>query len=381
MKKFLIAMAALMTLAFIGCEKEEEPATDALTGTTWTSSYGGTPLAVSFNAGGIVTLNMGSETYTGTYTYNAPNVAIQMPIDGRNVAFTGTYSNGTLNISSSEYGSFVFTQTGGTVPDESGDDGEDGDDGKSDDEGEPGDDNESENPAQGPAAGVKLVKQVIGKLTDNGETRTIIYKAEYDEQNRMVKVTEEEGGYTGTVLFSYSGNEITVSVRDLTFILTLNDNGYITKGVCKEYEDGEAEFYYDNDGRIIKGVGNYQSEIETYTYDWSDGNLVRKLADGYIDRELTYDESKTLVPTNVNFATVSESIEVFFIDEARATLLLDIWGKQCKSPLKQVVYGGSYVENYSYEFYEDGVVSKITLTHNDIADRTTSSHSYEFTYF
>ena len=362
MKKLLIAMAALMTLAFVGCEKEEEPATDALTGTTWASSYGGTPLAVSFNAGGIVTLNMGSETYTGTYTYNAPNVAIQMPIDGRNVAFTGTYSNGALNISSSEYGSFVFTQTGGPSPDESGDDGGSG------------------GSIQGPAAGVKLVKQVIGTLTDNGETRTIIYKAEYDEQNRMVKVTEEEDGYTGTVLFSYSGNEITVNVRDLTFILTLNDDGYITRGICKEYEGGEAAFYYDNDGRIIKGVGSYQSEIETYTYDWNNGNLVRKLKERYIERELTYDESKTLVPTNVNFATVSESIEVFFIEEARATLLLDIWGKQCKSPLKQVVYGGSYVENYSYEFYEDGVVSKITLTHRDIVDQITSSHSYEFTY-
>ena len=59
--------------------------------------------------------------------------------------------------------------------------------------------------------------------------------------------------------------------------------------------------------------------------------------------------------------------------------MLDIWGKQCKSPLKQVV-GGSYVDNYSYEYYEDGTVSKITITGN-YDDRITYSDSYEFIYF
>ena len=362
-------MAALMTLAFVGCEKEEEPATDALTGTTWTSSYGGTPLAVSFNAGGIVTLNMGSETYTGTYTYNAPNVAIQMPIDGRNVTFTGTYSNGALNISSSEYGSFVFTQTGGPSPDESDDD-------------EP----------QGPAAGVKLVKQVIRKLAeDNGETSTV-YKVEYDEQNRIVKVTEEEDEYTATALYSYSGNEITVIYRGATCILTLNDDGYITKGICKDKEDLDVTYYYDNDGCIIKGVSREGSSYEdlhviTHTYDWSNGNLVREYMEeqigGQIEEKyeikLTYDESKTLVPVNANFATVVTALQFCYARPFGGTIVLDIWGKQCKSPLKQVV-GHSYVDNYSYEYYEDGTVSKITITGN-YDGRITYSDSYEFTYF
>ena len=361
MKKLLIAMAALMTLAFVGCEKEEEPATDALTGTTWASSYGSTPLTVSFNAGGIVTLNMGSETYTGTYTYNAPNVAIQMPIDGQNVTFTGTYSNGALNISSSEYGSFVFTQTGGPSPDGSGDDGESG------------------GSIQGPAAGVKLVKQMTDTETYNGSSWTVTYNIEYDEQNRMVKVTAEGDENIDPVLFSYSGNEITVKEEDMTFVLTLNKDGYITKEICKEYEGGEVTFSYDSDGCMTNGTGSYKSKSESYSYDWHNGNLVTERKGGYVERELTYDESKTLVPTNVNFATVSETIDVFFL-EGTAPRLLDIWGKQCKSPLKQIVYDSSYVENYSYEFYEDGTVSKITITGNDV-DPITYSSSYEFTYF
>lgn len=371
MKKLLIAMAALMTLAFVGCEKEAEPAADALAGTTWESSYGGTPLTVSFNAGGVVTLNMGSETYTGTYTYKAPDVTIQMPIDGRNETFTGTCSNGVLNISSSEYGSFVFTQTGGPSPDESDDD-------------EP----------QGPAADVKLVKQVINTTTHNdGETSTIIYKAEYDEHNRIVKVTEEEDDdYSDIALFSYSGNEITSRYRGATCILTLNDDGYITKGICKEKEDLDVTYYYDNDGRIIKGVVCEGSSYEdlcviTHTYDWSNGNLVREYIEEQIggqiedkyEIKLTYDESKTLVPVNSNFATVVTTLEFCYAKPFGGTMMLDIWGKQCKSPLKQVI-DGSYVENYSYEYYEDGTVSKITITGN-YDGRITYSDSYEFIYF
>ena len=123
MKKLLIALAALMTLAFVGCEKENpQPDGDALAGTTWTSLYNGSPVTVAFEKGGIVTMSTDSEvftrayTYTGTYTYNAPHLTIQMQIDGQTETFTGTYSNGVLRISGS-MGTIEFTQTSGPSPD------------------------------------------------------------------------------------------------------------------------------------------------------------------------------------------------------------------------------------------------------------------------
>ena len=124
MKKLLIALAALMTLAFTGCDKENPlPDGDALAGTTWTSLYNGSPVTVAFEKGGIVTISADSElftrayVYTGTYTYDAPNITIQMQIDGKTETFTGTYSNGVLRISGS-MGTIEFIQTAGPSPDD-----------------------------------------------------------------------------------------------------------------------------------------------------------------------------------------------------------------------------------------------------------------------
>ena len=339
MKKLLIAMAALMTLAFVGCEKEEEPATDALTGTTWASSYGGTPLAVSFNAGGIVTLNMGSETYTGTYTYNAPNVAIQMPIDGRNVAFTGTYSNGALNISSSEYGSFVFTQTGGPSPDGS---------------------DEADNPDNQPE--MKYVKRIKETYTSDLGTEVGYAELEYDDQKRVVKVREyNEAGYGHDYTFSYNGNRLTVhKAYGEEYTAVLDSNGNIVSIDNWEY------YAYDENGYLIHRHDVHENE----TFTWNDGNLVvydAVYADDTESRTIafTYDESLTFVPTNLN------------LFHTRATYIIDHddywlvqyggwWGKQSKNiPIKIEVTrknendSRTFTEEFGCELNEDGSVSKI----------------------
>ena len=347
MKKLLIAMAALMTLAFIGCEKEEEPATDALTGTTWESSYGGTPLAVSFNAGGIVTLNMGSETYTGTYTYKAPNVAIQMPIDGRNVAFTGTYSNGTLNISSSEYGSFVFTQTGGPSPD------------GSDEADNP--DNQSE---------MKYVKQVTLTVKySDADSYTKTYTAEYDNNNRMVKIYEDS--YWGGT-FTYADNMILVEEPGQTnqkYILELNGDGYVSR-----LADDDGKIYIGHtyeDGYLVKREGDGQTE----TYTWQNGNMVAAAYSGRNNYsiQLKYDESKTLVPMNINVLYLFDIIRPIY-DDYESVVCLDVWGRQSKSPLKQAAYGGEAAAVFTYEYYGDGSVAKINIDSN--GEQVTAKFAY-----
>ena len=338
MKKLLIAMAALMTLAFVGCEKEEETATDALTGTTWESSYEGIPLSVSFSAGGIVTLSMGSETYTGTYVYSNSNVTIQIPIDGRNETFTGTYSNGSLYIAG-DLGSFVFTQTGGPSPDES------------------GDDSESDDSIQGPAAGVKLVKQI--KITEQGETDVMEF--EYDAQNRVSKIAfnyGDEDVYSFT--FSYSGNKLVIrNDKDGSKESEIQ----ISDGYIKSI-DSSVFFEYDNNGYMTQLRDNYGND----TYTWSNGNLT-SIASKYDDYTqtitITYNESMVLVPTNMHLLHL---FAIYTYEDDLWLTAYEVWGKQCKNlPEKLEVNdndGYSATFAFDYEFNNDGSIAKMVMTNN-----------------
>ena len=335
MKNFFLVMAVMMMLAFIGCGKDGEPAADALSGTTWASSYGGTPLAVSFNAGGIVILNMGSETYTGTYTYNNSNVAIQMSIDGRNVTFTGTYSNGTLNISSSEYGSFVFTQTGGPSPDES-------------DESEP----------QEPNADVKLVKQIKVTVPDESSIMTF----EYDTQNRVSKIYfkyDDEDIYSFT--FSYSGNKLVIrNDKDGSEESEIQ----ISDGYIKSI-DSSVYFEYDNNGYMTQLRDNYGND----TYTWSNGNLI-SIASKYDDYTqtitITYNDSMVLVPTSMHLLHL---FAIYTYEDDLWLTAYGVWGKQCKNlPAKLEIKnseGYSTTVAFDYELNEDGSIAKMKMTNNN----------------
>lgn len=125
MKKLLFILAALTAFAFTACNNKEgeTPTGDTFAGTTWVSTYNGSPMTVAFGNDGTVTIRSDSEiftrayTYKGTYTYNAPNLTILLQIDGRTETFTGTYSNGVLRISGS-MGTLEFTQTEGPSPDD-----------------------------------------------------------------------------------------------------------------------------------------------------------------------------------------------------------------------------------------------------------------------
>lgn len=351
MKNFFLVMAFMMMLAFIGCGKDGEPAADALSGTTWASSYGGSPLAVSFNAGGIVILNMGSETYTGTYTYNNSNVAIQMSIDGRNVTFTGTYSNGTLNISSSEYGSFVFTQTGGPSPDES-------------DESEP----------QEPDADVKLVKQIKVTETRNSETHIVITEFEYDAYNRVSKVYEkndENDENASSYTYLYNGNKLIIHYDEDgdEYSVILNTKGYI-----QSIDDWEY-YEYDDDGYLIQR----HDEYENSTYTWSDGNLVSISQSDYYNATITYDNSLILVPTSINLLHIQAEYAIEHDDYWLASY--GVWGRQCRNlPVSVEVKtgeGNSYTATFNYELNDDGSIAKITQKEPD----TDWVDTYEFIYY
>lgn len=359
MKKIFFALAALMAFAFTGCEKDGSE-TDALTGTTWTSSYEGIPVELSFQKGGQVTLNMDSARYVGTYTYNKPHVTIQMPIEGRNETFTGTYSDGALNISNSEYGSFVFVQTGGPSPDDN-----------SDDAGDTGDQSD-----------VQLVSRIVQIEDEDGYHGEREYVFSYDNKKRIVKIVEANllhGDYY-SYSYTYNGNKVTLSsLQDADCSITLDDNGCIQAGFGHY-----GETYTFEDGYITKMEEKYQ----WVTYTWSNGNLVESVCHEEDEEEegvttttkFIYDESVTLPPININLAAVCEFIQPVYQDwDYQAILFLNIWGKHCKSPWKRIEAGPYYAAAFEYAYNADGTIATIDIKID--YDGVMSSVKYSFEYY
>ena len=348
MKKIFFALAALMAFAFAGCEKDGSE-TDALTGTTWSSSYEGIPVELSFQKGGQATLNMDSERYVGTYTYNKPHVTIQMPIEGRNETFTGTYSDGALNISNSEYGSFVFVQTGGPSPD---------------------DKDENTDGPQG-AAG-KLLKQITH---EDGECVYI----EYDAQNRPTSIRktrthDEDRIYT----FTYSGNTLTAKDSEnphYTLTATLNEEGYIISQTrSRSAKSVKHTYTYDN-GMLQSAVRITEEsdgfwEKATITCTWRDGNVIAavKTCDEVKNESAwspeactyTYDTSVELAPSNLDLGYLFVEIFDELVGDDYHLGMLGFYGKSSKNPLtkaSETVDDMSWDSTFSYTFNPDGTVA------------------------
>ena len=376
MKKIILALTLLTAAVFASCSNDDTP-TDALTGTTWASSYEGIPLEVSFEKGGKATLNMGSERYVGTYTYNQPNVTIQMPIEGQNVTFNGTYSNGALHISNSEYGSFIFTQTGGPSPDDN-----------------------SEN-SDGPSLGHtgKLIKKISEIYEVSEDTYYSSINFEYDAQNRPTRITVTGDGlwyYTIT----YNGNTITVvdsHAPKHIYTATLNAEGYIIADSYNSdsHKKAQGTYTYDDNGMLQSAHiieeeyddGEKYSFEEKITYTWSNGNLttatsVHNHADEDGEKSgctysytYSYDTSVELGLSNLDLGYTFA--EILPEPIGRQLGIVGFYGNPSKNPVIKTTAtedNGPYTNTFtSYEYNADGTVRSVY----DVGERC----KFEFEYY
>lgn len=111
MKRFILALAMVTAIAFVGCNKDD--ASSDLAGTTWKCSEAGYSETLSFKSGGQVSSSWQSGTSkgygSGTYTYNHPSINITIADDGDIFIYSGTVEGRVMRLTS--YGElYIFNK-------------------------------------------------------------------------------------------------------------------------------------------------------------------------------------------------------------------------------------------------------------------------------
>lgn len=223
---------------------------------------------------------------------------------------------------------------------------------------------------------MRYVKSILGQSPHRGgwrEFRTY----EYDDKGRRTKMV-----YTfdnDIFIYNYIYNENTVTIQEEsiyegeepfkeTSIVQLDANGYL---LSRRNDYYTWVYGYDEDGHLIsvKKTDNSGSE-HTYTYTWFNDNLI------YCSTSLpsSYQYNTTPVKlTSVDLISVlSDALESEWFDadhliEKHSVNMLARWQ----------VRGSSSYCTFTYQFDEDGYVTKVTENDPDGEVGAT----YEITYY
>lgn len=240
-------------------------------------------------------------------------------------------------------------------PDDNGENGDNTDNSENVGGNNPSDDNNDPSPED-----LKLVKQIKCTESWDSDVFTVITEFGYDSQNRIVEIIErydyEEGGDRYT--FSYDGNKLTVHDYrdDEEYTVLLNSDG------CIKSIDNWDFFEYDDNGYMILRYKEDERGRENTTYTWSNGNLVSIYSSDYYNDSYTstivYDDTLTLVPTNINLLHALGVIE----HDDYWLMAFGQWGRQCKNLPVRIEYKNSesWSDTIDYELNADGSIAKIT---------------------
>lgn len=218
-----------------------------------------------------------------------------------------------------------------------------------------------------------LVKQCI---YTNGDDNPTIYTFEYDNQNRIVRVTNNNyNTYNSETQFSYSGNTVTeTSIYTNggfdTRIYQLNADGYIESVMDAQYPEYLKTYSYKN-GYLQE----WHTSNQQWIYNWDNGNLVSISEPGVWNTTITYSQV-TAIPTNINIDYIEECPELQFFG---------FTGKQSKFLPKKSIHKNetdTKTDTYEYEFNSNGTISKILITSVRVGESNnrTEYYSIELVY-
>lgn len=225
-------------------------------------------------------------------------------------------------------------------------------------------------------------KRLVRSITYDGweaEGEKGVYYFKYNGEGQMIRVElrttyasdEDERTYTDTEYYTYSlsGNKLTAKYvyNDSEYpedseheegVFTLNEDGFVAEGeIRNDYEYAENSYayrcFYNDDRQLIRT--ECPAHNATQEYFWENGNYVR-IRSGLVFTYTYYDiENKT----NIDFGSILYGTEGLGDDD----LYLNIagyLGKTSRNLLKSTDY-----TQYSYEFDEEGYVTKVTETSRD----------------
>lgn len=201
---------------------------------------------------------------------------------------------------------------------------------------------------------VALVRKIVVNYSDE---ESYSYDLKYDSQNRIIKY--------GSNTLSYEGNKMYFGEDsyETDYISELNADGYIVSMTATDSDQYLMTHTYDN-GYLIKCVDKYSDYTATFTYEWQNGNIAT-LTTEEDDEEWkckftygTFDNPP--INLNISYITLDNGCKPWFG-------LLGFYGRQnAKLPVR--IDYEDYSTILSYEFNDDGTVSKIVEHYDDYDD-------------
>ncbi|MDR0454611.1 MAG: hypothetical protein LBH05_07360 [Deferribacteraceae bacterium] len=206
--------------------------------------------------------------------------------------------------------------------------------------------------------GVKLLESII--FGDGATTRF-----EYDYKNRLVKISNYQGGETMYVhMFSYpdgDGNMIEFSTP-MEVMASFGISGNSTINVNHTYADNALTITLNKDGYLAKyEMQSYdEPDNRVYTFQYQDGNMILEKYDDNVAEsvtELKYDDKKSPL---LNCASPKWLLHWYFFDSAREYFGLN--NNVTETTTAIFKYGVNAIRKNVYEYDSDGFPIKRTTT-------------------
>lgn len=263
---------------------------------------------------------------------------------------------------------------------------------------------------------IDCVHEMVVASTGVKYTDFEIYTYEYDDQNRVIRMQEEETLSSGVAeisgnTFTYKDNIILMqsfsndeSDEYDEATLTLGADGNISVYEINEFEkDNSRSWYtagslsYNEEGYVIRADmkveasnGEIESQVDLAT--WENGNMVKVYDDAYgVDHEKTVTIMSYDNPAYVNNTNINLDLNYLICDSE----WLDCWafsgsyikhygfmGKRSKNYMTKE-YDGYNQEycTYTYDFNDEGLPVKIVKTRHERSDYFSKSVvTYTITY-
>jgi len=222
-------------------------------------------------------------------------------------------------------------------------------------------DDDDENAGSGGAGGNGRPSYYVSQIDFGDPYYNHVFNYEYDGQNRLIKIIEDEGKGNITT-FYYVTNHVKCVCSDSSYNRSffLNDKGYVQK------EGDYATFEYDSDGYLLKMK---YSDDDIICYTWKDGDMIEYGRDGVRNIKFTYYDDIN----KINFDP--SQIFMFGDDMFLDTIVPYFAGRKSKHLLKSIT-DESVDATFEYELDTKGRPTTILGVRKD----KYGTYEYEYNY-
>lgn len=238
----------------------------------------------------------------------------------------------------------------------------------------------------------KLVStQEYSEYAEEGEDETNEMIFTYDEQNRLIKISDT----SGEALWSYTYSDKTIIEKDgeKEYTYTIDNNRIESWSTEDTDEKQSGKHHYDENGYltlvdITTNVKNGTEPAETYTEqefgEWKEGNMVQA-GEKDSDRcytSIEYGDIDNTANLDLNFLfTETEWLDFFAFNDVRMMKATGYMGKRSAKLMTKVTdhYDNDYY-TYEYKMNDDKTIESVVIVRHDADGKVTEKEKCTLTY-